>query len=264
MKLILIFVSLLMASSQVVAKSYQSQNFKSPTSQVSLIELYTSEGCSSCPPADHWLTTLLEKDNLWSDFVPVAFHVDYWDYIGWKDVYAKKKFSERQRLYSLEYRERTVYTPGVRAEGREWRNWRRANLAKLADVDRKKVGVLNLDVTAGGSFTATFDQVLPSNHDTEKNDDSTVNVKAKAKPYFLTVALLGIGIKTDVKRGENKGRILQHDFIVLDSIDYEINNSTWQGQLPQSDVKAARYAIAAWVSGNTSLNPIQAVGGYLD
>ncbi|MGH1427497.1 MAG: DUF1223 domain-containing protein [Arenicella sp.] len=264
MKLLFIVIFLSLVSSFAAAKSYQAQNFKSSASQVSLIELYTSEGCSSCPPADHWLTTLLEKDNLWRDFVPVAFHVDYWDYIGWKDIYAKKKFSERQRLYSLEYRERTVYTPGVRAEGREWRHWRRANLGKLADVDRQKVGVLNVDIADDGSFKATFDHSQQGKLALENKGGSDVDSGSKTKPYFLTVALLGIGIKTDVKRGENAGKTLQHDFIVLDSIDYEMNNSAWQGKLPQSDVKAPRYAIAAWVSSNTSLNPIQALGGYLD
>jgi len=62
--------------------------FSSGTNHVSLVELYTSEGCSSCPPADRWFSELKRDDGLWREFVPLAFHVDYWDYIGWQDRFA--------------------------------------------------------------------------------------------------------------------------------------------------------------------------------
>ena len=67
-------------------------NFKSPENKVSLIELYTSEGCSSCPRADEWLNKLKEHKNLFKTFIPLAFHVTYWDFIGWKDSFGKKYF----------------------------------------------------------------------------------------------------------------------------------------------------------------------------
>ena len=81
----------------------QAQTFESNNEQVSLIELYTSEGCSSCPPAERWLSKLADDESLWSHFVPLAFHVDYWDYIGWKDPYASKEYSQRQRRYALQF-----------------------------------------------------------------------------------------------------------------------------------------------------------------
>ena len=59
--------------------------FKSAPTQTALLELFTSEGCSSCPPAERWLTSLKESARLWKEFVPVAFHVDYWDHLGWRD-----------------------------------------------------------------------------------------------------------------------------------------------------------------------------------
>ena len=74
--------------------------FTSGEQQVSLIELYTSEGCSSCPPADRFVRSLGKQDGLFSAFIPLAFHVDYWDYIGWADPYASPAFSERQRRYA--------------------------------------------------------------------------------------------------------------------------------------------------------------------
>ena len=86
-----------------------------------LVELYTSEGCSSCPPADRWLSTLSSRPS--SSVVPLALHVDYWDYIGWKDPYAKREFSLRQRKFTQLQRMALVYTPQVMLQGRDFRGW---------------------------------------------------------------------------------------------------------------------------------------------
>src|SRR5690348_8781739 len=72
-------------------------HFESGDTQTPLLELYTSEGCSSCPPAEAWLSQLKKSPKLWKDFVPVSFHVDYWDYLGWKDPFAMKAYSRRQQ-----------------------------------------------------------------------------------------------------------------------------------------------------------------------
>jgi len=87
-----------------------------------LVELYTSEGCSSCPPADRWLASLGQRYTPGS-VVPLALHVDYWDYIGWKDPYARREFSLRQRKLSQLQRMALVYTPQVVLQGRDWRLW---------------------------------------------------------------------------------------------------------------------------------------------
>ncbi len=73
--------------------------FESGPAQTALVELYTSEGCSSCPPADHYLSGLARDPGLWKQFVPVAFHVDYWDQLGWTDRLASAQYSDRQRSY---------------------------------------------------------------------------------------------------------------------------------------------------------------------
>lgn len=96
---------------------------QSNTNQANLIELYTSEGCSSCPPADRWLSRLVDHPALWQQIVPIAFHVDYWDYIGWKDRFARPEFTNRQRQYANESGLSTIYTPGVLANDKEWRNF---------------------------------------------------------------------------------------------------------------------------------------------
>src|SRR3977135_776940 len=73
--------------------------FESKPARNHLIELYTSEGCSSCPPAEEWMSGLKNQPRLWQDIVPVAFHVDYWDHLGWKDSFASKIWNERQGGY---------------------------------------------------------------------------------------------------------------------------------------------------------------------
>lgn len=75
------------------------QKWESGTAKTDVVELFTSEGCSSCPPADRWFSALKEDPELFSGFIPIAFHVDYWDYIGWEDQFAKPEYSERQRDY---------------------------------------------------------------------------------------------------------------------------------------------------------------------
>jgi hypothetical protein len=88
-----------------------------------LVELYTSEGCSSCPPADRWLSSLAERGYVPQRVVPIALHVDYWDYIGWKDPYAKRDFSLRQRKLTQLQRLALVYTPQVLVQGHDFRGW---------------------------------------------------------------------------------------------------------------------------------------------
>ena len=96
---------------------------KSASSRTSVLELFTSEGCSSCPPADEWMSRLIDDDRLWSEVVPIAFHVDYWDHLGWKDPVASRDFSSRQREHAASWKNNRVYTPGFVLNGLEWRGW---------------------------------------------------------------------------------------------------------------------------------------------
>ena len=95
---------------------------RSGPATAALVELYTSEGCSSCPPADRWLSQLkpaAEKGTV----VPVAFHVTYWDYIGWRDAFADERHTARQRARAGASGARYVYTPQVVLGGRDFRGW---------------------------------------------------------------------------------------------------------------------------------------------
>ena len=242
-KAVLIFLLLM---STTVTANQQAQTFSSGVQQVPLIELYTSEGCSSCPPADRWLSGLTKDQGLWKSFVPVAFHVDYWDYIGWPDRFAKKQYSQRQRRYASEHGERTVYTPGVRKAGQEWRSWRAFGKPNLRNA--KQVGDLSLAVKPNGDFQAKFN-----------GQDFARGVVKQ-----LNIALLGMGLSSEVTRGENRGKELKHDFVVLNLSSYSsITGAVWRGTIPKPREKASSYAVAAWVGDGKTQQPIQVTGGRL-
>jgi hypothetical protein len=95
---------------------------RSPAYTTAFVELYTSEGCNSCPPADRWLSGIARAYPR-QRVVPLALHVDYWDYIGWKDPYARREFSQRQKRLSQLQRVALVYTPQVVLQGAEFRGW---------------------------------------------------------------------------------------------------------------------------------------------
>jgi hypothetical protein len=220
---------------------------ESSPGRVSLIELYTSEGCSSCPSADRWFTQLRSQPGLWNRFVPVGFHVDYWDYLGWRDRFADARFSDRQRLYARVGRTSAVYTPGFIMDGREWRPAKRWKPA--AQQSRANPGVLRL-LAGPDNVCLEFAPASPVTGDLTAN-----------------VALLGFGLETEVERGENSGRTLRHDFVVLalESVPLDRAPRGWSGQmaLPVSALEAPECALAAWLTGQDRLDSVQAVGGWL-
>jgi hypothetical protein len=112
--------------------------FESKPVRAHLIELYTSEGCSSCPPAEEWMSGLKNQPRLWQDIVPVAFHVDYWDRLGWRDPFASKLWTERQGEYSARWKTESVYTPAFVLDGKEW------HYGKLPEAGAETPGVLKV------------------------------------------------------------------------------------------------------------------------
>ena len=97
---------------------------ESKEEKTKLIELYTSQGCSSCPPADEWLSKLKKHPKLFEEFIPMAFHITYWNYIGWKDVFANVLNDNRQRFYAKRvWNNNSVYTPQFVIDSKEYREW---------------------------------------------------------------------------------------------------------------------------------------------
>jgi hypothetical protein len=211
---------------------------------VTLVELYTSEGCSSCPPAEAYLGTLKSSPELWKGVFPLAFHVDYWDGLGWKDRFARPEYTARQRAYADRLHQDSVYTPEFVVNGREWRGF----------FDHTELPVA---VPGSGDLTLTA-----------RADGKGMTVRYRpgagpaAKPLTLHVALLGLGIRSSVQRGENGGRQLQHDFIVLGLASKPLANAAVaQVDLHQATADAPG-AIVAWVSAGDG-TILQAAGGWL-
>ncbi len=224
--------------------------FRSGTNQTSLLELYTSEGCGSCPPADAWLSKLRASPRLWKEFVPVAYHVDYWDYLGWKDPFGSKEFSQRQRDQAARWPRGSVYTPGFVLDGQEWRGWFQRD--ELPAVSRKAVGTLTVGSEDGQRWSLRFDPV---------GTDPPASIDFHA-------VLLGFDLRSDVKAGENRGRLLQHDFVALTkaTASAKRNEGFFQGSvsLPVPSASTSnRLALAVWVTPASQLQPLQAVGGWV-
>lgn len=159
----------------------------------SLLELYTSEGCSSCPPADRWLSQL----PLDSGVVPLAFHVDYWDKLGWRDPFAQAAFSQRQRARNSGLG--WVYTPQVMLDGEDLRNWHRGLATQLKPAPAQVRLTLNLD---------------PSPERIEAQVDSRFAPSADSQNARLFLALFENRLSSNVKTGENAQRTLHHDHVV--------------------------------------------------
>src|SRR5947208_1799033 len=120
--------------------------FESGPQKVHLLELFTSEGCSSCPPAEAWLSKLKSEPRLWKDFVPLAFHVDYWDHLGWRDPFAAKEWTARQYQYSANWKSERVYTPGFVVDGRE------SQARSVPSSSTDKPGVLKISLASNKAF----------------------------------------------------------------------------------------------------------------
>lgn len=209
-----------------------------------MIELYTSEGCSSCPPADRWISTLRQDERLWQDLVPIAFHVDYWNYLGWEDRFASPAYAARQRDYRRVGGASAVYTPGMFASGREWRGWRQRSASIPTFTTSPGVLAFRLQ---GDSFAASF-----------------AAEESGPEHLELYVAILGFDLETSVRAGENRGELLRHDFVVLGMQRYS-GVMAWSGALPNAPLagEAGKLALVAWVGEAGKPAPLQAVGGWL-
>lgn len=216
--------------------------FNSGTTKVPLLELYTSEGCSSCPPADKWLSTFQQHPALWSKVVPVAFHVDYWNNLGWKDPFSTKNNSYRQYSYKHNGNIRAVYTPGFVFNGKESRN---RFLNRVLPENNDMPGDLQLQLD-GNQLTASF-----------------INKSTEQHPLILNITLLGFDLETKIPAGENRGKFLKHDFVVLGHQQNLSKTKQWQMSLPSPIVSSNKTAIAAWISTEHNPTPIQATGGWL-
>jgi len=241
-RILLVLASIVLASA--IARADQLR-FESGEKRVAFVELFTSEGCSSCPPAERTLSKLTTHPSLWKTFVPVAFHVNYWDNLGWKDRLASVEFTRRQRTYASDWRSGTVYTPEFVLNGREWQ-W--AGADTLARESNERPGVLTVSQNDPRNFIVAFASTQPMTGD-----------------LIAHVAVLGFGVTSDVVRGENAGRKLTHDFVALSHHESKLQGSPLRAEfkLDENSSESQRRALVAWVSVGNDPTPIQAAGGWL-
>ena len=226
-------LSVLACTSAILPAVAQTCSAKSGDKITPVIELYTSEGCSSCPPADKWLSTL--KDAFPAPVVQ-AFHVSYWDYIGWTDRFATPAHTTRQRQVSAWQNSNQIYTPQIVRNGRDLRNWNRWN----GDQELASVAI-SLKQEAGGVFSALV-QATPS----------------MAWGAYWTVTEDGHTSK--VKAGENSGEFLKHDFVVrqYQSAGYHTGNSKLVLQAIPKDAAHPRHINLVIFNPQTG-KPLQAL-----
>jgi hypothetical protein len=183
------------------AAQAQSCSSKSPAHTVALIELFTSEGCSSCPPADRWLQGLAGKRDLFDRIVPLSLHVGYWDYIGWKDPFAQAGFTARQREYARLRGSGTVYTPQVVLSGKDFPAWDTAAFERTVAQKGQTRSGAQVQFTANASA----------------NSISVSGALQAADPALdlqVHFVVFEMGLRSKVTRGENSGALLTHDFVV--------------------------------------------------
>ena len=180
-----------------------------------VVELYTSQGCNSCPPADAFMGELARQPGL----VTLSFHVDYWNYLGWHDPFSNKKFTYRQKEYAMSLRQTGVYTPQMVVQGRrgEVGSDRRAVMQAIAEARKaKQSATVLIEKLAGNRLRAV------------------VSAAAAAKGANVYLALFDRRHATKVPRGENEGKTLTNHHVVRE----------WK-KLGQIDGEKAEFAVTA-------------------
>ena len=217
--------------------------------QIHLVELFSSEGCSSCPPAEAWVAKLKDHPGLWRQFIPIEYHVDYWNQLGWVDPFSNKQFTQRQREYASSWGTGRIYTPGFAFNGSEWRGLESFNVRITQRSPEGKPGRLKILRKKGMEFEVRF----------EGKGDSEDDLVIKG-------AVLGHGLTTKVPAGENEGRTLRHEFVVLtmSGAGLKRKGKQWLGKLklPKPKKQGAKsYSVAFWIHRSDNMKPLQSVGG---
>ena len=219
-----------------------------------LVELYTSEGCDSCPPADRWLSSLASRGHGPDRLVPIALHVDYWDYIGWKDPYAQAQFSSRQRRLAQVMKAKIVYTPQVLLQGQDFRRWHTPAFGEaVAQINARPArGRIEIDLgrPAAGQLPV---RVRAEVHEPARRGDAALYLAAYENKLVSAVGA-----------GENRGKTLTHDYVALEWIgplgfgpDGHLDVQRSLPLLPRA--VAAHSGVAAFIQARSSAEVLQAL-----
>ena len=240
----MIFFTSLIVS--IIVLSASAHEFASGSNPTPLIELFSSEGCSSCPPAEEQLAELTKNKDLWTKFVPINFHVDYWNQLGWVDPYSNAQFTARQHEYAKSWNVKTVYILAFVGNG-----------SSLGATLNLKNFILTAASAQTPKLIIKIDKKLQA-------QISATNLDSK-KDYILHMVLLGNGLVSKVTSGENKNHTLTQNFVVLNYQAKTLERTGKPNQfLLSGKIKPSRTAIAAWITEKNDMHPLQCLGGYLD
>ena len=225
---------------------------KSGSKRIALLELYTSEGCSSCPPADKWLSDLA-KQGVGSDrLLPLSLHVDYWNYIGWQDPYSEPEYTQRQREIAQRNRLRSIYTPQMVFNGRDFRSWRRQNINPLLNEVNTWPAAANLSL--GWKKT---------NSDNIELEVNAQLLSEAASGSVLFLAVYENDLVSNVDAGENSGRSLHHDYVVREMLAIPFLDKRQFSKQVKLKIKPEwrlnNLGIAAFVQNRTNGEVLQAL-----
>jgi hypothetical protein len=201
------FVTAIMIAAAAAPAHAATCSAESGGRRVALLELYTSEGCNSCPPTDRWVSELPARGYGPAQVVTLAFHVDYWNYLGWADPFSKAQYGERQRNASLRNRARVVYTPQLLLNGRDYRR------GAVFDDFGERLSALNRDAAPAAIRLHLRAEDATALGVTGTAMVTDVAARGGAQAFL---ALYENNLSNQVSAGENRGKRLRHDFVVRD------------------------------------------------
>ncbi len=232
---------------------FAGQQIKSGEYKSSVVELYTSEGCSSCPPADEFLSRLGKTEEA-DQIIPLAFHVDYWDYIGWKDPYARAGYTERQRVVARANSQQSIYTPEFVVDGAEARGG-----SKIAG----KVSATHQSLTEA-DITLYLADVDDGKLMARVSIENLTYTGSDTPEVYL--AVYENNLSSSVDAGENRGRSLKHDYVVryISPPEQTLSGQRHQFSVPlEAGWNHSALGVAAVVKLQQSGRTLQAVKGML-
>ena len=201
-----------------------------------LVELYTSEGCNSCPPAERWMSTLRKH----ADLIGLEFHVDYWDTAEWQDPFSDPSYTSRQQAIAKRRNRDQVYTPQIWLDGRVWVNWPKGAPPEPASAEAP---VVELTFGSGDPVHVAVD----------------VGGAGSKPEYRVYAALAETGLSEDVRAGENRGKRLSHDEVVRAFAGpFDLPHAEFELKPPQR-ADRAHMSVVAFVQDEASGDIVQVV-----
>lgn len=217
-----LLLTFIIITSLVVNTNYTDPEPEAKFKPVVVLELFTSQGCSSCPSADRLLKEVKNTYNE-SEVITLSYHVDYWNYIGWNDPFSKEEYTNKQRVYGQKFYSSSIYTPQIVVNGKE----------HFVGSDRNKMS------RKLKSYLSESSQNLVSITNVSKADGKVnfdYQVDGDIANKSIRLALVINDRETYVKRGENRSRTLKNSNIVVSELNFWLKQTSGKGEISIPDV----------------------------